>query len=86
MFPSAFSSRASDAAQFGYLLSGGDCDVTSGFESPGWGGGGGKGRVMMTLNHDFVVITPMIMKFGTGMKLDVFYTMETKNCDVTTIT
>ena len=26
-------------------------------------------------NHNFIVIVPMIMKFGTGMKLDVFYTM-----------
>ena len=33
----------------------------------------------------FVVIAPMIMKFGTGMKLDVFYTMVTKICDVTAI-
>ena len=34
---------------------------------------------MMPLpHHDFVVIAPMIMKFGTGMKLDVFYTMITK--------
>ena len=37
-------------------------------------------------HHNFVVIAPMIMKFGTGVKLDVFYTMVTKNCDVTTIT
>ena len=27
----------------------------------------------------------MIMKFGAGVKLDVFYTMVPKNCDVTTI-
>ena len=33
-----------------------------------WGGG-----------HDSVVIAPMIMKFGTGAKLDVFYTIVTKN-------
>ena len=32
----------------------------------------------MPPNHNFVVITPMIMKSGTGMKLDVFYTMITK--------
>ena len=25
-------------------------------------------------HHNFVVIAPMIMKFGTGVKLDVFYT------------
>ena len=31
-----------------------------------------------TFSHrNFVVITPMIMKFGTGVKLDVFYTMVT---------
>ena len=29
---------------------------------------------------------PIVMKFGTSMKLDVFYTMVTKVCDVTTIT
>ena len=28
--------------------------------------------------HNFVVIALMIMKFGTGIKLDVFYTMVTK--------
>ena len=28
-------------------------------------------------HHNFV-IAPMIMKFGTGVKLDVFYTMVTK--------
>ena len=28
----------------------------------------------MTPYRNFVVIAPMIMKFGTGMKLDVFYT------------
>ena len=33
-------------------------------------GGGG--------HHNFVVIAPMIMKFGTGVKLDAFYTMVTK--------
>ena len=31
-----------------------------------------------SLNHNFVVIASMIMKFGTGVKLDVFYTMVTK--------
>ena len=30
-------------------------------------------------HHNFVVIAPMIMKFGRGVKLDVFYTMVTKN-------
>ena len=37
-------------------------------------------------HHNFVVIAPMIMKFGTGVKLDVFYTMVIKHCDITTIT
>ena len=41
---------------------------------------------MRALHHNFVVIAPiMIMKFGTDVNLDVFYTMATKNCDVTTI-
>ena len=30
-------------------------------------------------HHNFVVIALMIMKFGTGVKLDVFYTMKQKN-------
>ena len=29
-------------------------------------------------HHNFVVIAPMIMKLGTGVKLDVFYTTVTK--------
>ena len=29
-------------------------------------------------HHNFVVIALMIMKFGTGVKLNVFYTMITK--------
>ena len=29
-------------------------------------------------HHNFVVIASMIMEFGTGVKLDVFYTMVTK--------
>ena len=37
-------------------------------------------------HHNLVVITPIIMKFGTAVKLDVFYTMVTKNRDVTAIT
>ena len=32
----------------------------------------------MSPHHNFVVIAPMIMKFGIGVKLDVFYTMVTK--------
>ena len=42
---------------------------------------GGRGP-----HYKFVVIASMIMKFGTGINLDVFYTMETKNCEFTTIT
>ena len=41
---------------------------------------------MRVPHHNFVVIALMIMKFSTGVKLDVFYTMITKNCDDTTIT
>ena len=37
--------------------------------------GGGS---MRDPHHNFVVIAPMIMKFGTGVKLDVFYTMVTE--------
>ena len=37
---------------------------------------------MRAPHHKFVVIAPiiapMIMKFGTGVKLDIFYTMVTK--------
>ena len=33
---------------------------------------------MRTPHHNFVVIPPMIMKFGASVKLDVFYTMVTK--------
>ena len=29
-------------------------------------------------HHNFVVIALMVMKFGTGVKLDAFYTMVTK--------
>ena len=37
------------------------------------GGGGGEGEHEGL--HNFVVIAPMIIKFGTGIKFDVFYTM-----------
>ena len=37
-------------------------------------GGGMRGP-----HHNFVVIAPMITKFGTGIKLGVLYTMVTKN-------
>ena len=33
---------------------------------------------MRATHHNFVVIALMIMKFGTGVKLDVFYTMVTE--------
>ena len=33
---------------------------------------------MWAPHHNFVVVAPMIMKFGTGVKLDVFYTMVAK--------
>ena len=33
---------------------------------------------MRAPHHNFVVIAPIIMKFGTGVKLDVFYTVVTK--------
>ena len=29
-------------------------------------------------HYNFAVIAPMIMKFGTDIKIDVFYTMVTK--------
>ena len=29
-------------------------------------------------DHNFVVIAPIIKKFGTGINLDVFYTMVAK--------
>ena len=39
-----------------------------------------RGGVGMRVPHqNFAVIAPMIMKFGTGVKLDVFYTVVTKN-------
>ena len=33
---------------------------------------------MRAPHHNFVVIALMFMKFGTGVKLDVFYTMVEK--------
>ena len=47
-------------------------------------GGGGAGHEGP--HHNFVIIAPMIMKFCTDIKLDVFYTTVTKNYDVTIIT
>ena len=46
-----------------------------GFFEPSVGGGGGGHDGP---HHNFVAIVPMIMKFGTGIKLDVSYTMATK--------
>ena len=46
------------------------------FEPPAWGGGG---EARWFPHHNCVVIVPMIMKLVTGMKLDVFDTMVTKN-------
>ena len=37
-------------------------------------------------HHNFVVIAPRIKKFGTSIKLDVYYTMAAKNWNVATIT
>ena len=44
------------------------------FEPSVMGGGGHEGP-----HHNFVVIAPMIIKFSTDIKLDVFYTMVTKS-------
>ena len=41
------------------------------FERQSWGGGHDG-------PHNNFVITPMIMKFGTGIKLDVFYIATTE--------
>ena len=40
-----------------------------------WGGGGGGGH---DAHHKFVVVALMIMKFGRGITLDVFYTMVSR--------
>ena len=48
-----------------------------GFFEPSVRGGGGGGHEGP--HHNVVVIAPMIMKFGTGVKLHVFYTMVTKS-------
>ena len=45
-----------------------------GFFEPSVMGGGG----MRAPHHNFVVIAPMITKFGTGIKLDVLHTMVIK--------
>ena len=41
------------------------------------GGGGHEGP-----RHNFVVITLMSMKLGTGIKHEVFYTIVTKKFDI----
>ena len=46
-----------------------------GFLKMGWGGGGGAHELS---HHYVVVIALMIMKFGTGIKHDLFYTMVKK--------
>ena len=43
------------------------------FEPSVMGGGG-----LMVPHHNFAVIAPMIMKFGTGMKREEFYTLLSK--------
>ena len=43
------------------------------FEPSVMGGGGGDEGP----HHNFVVVAPMIMKFSTDVKLDVFYTVVT---------
>ena len=37
-----------------------------------------EGGAMRAPHHNFVAISLMIMKFGTGVNLDVFYKMVTK--------
>ena len=44
-----------------------------GFFEPSVMGGGHEGP-----HHNFVVVAPMIMKSGTDVKFDVFYTVVTK--------
>ena len=49
------------------------------FEPSVMGGGGGGGHEGP--HHNFVVIALMIMKFGTGIKLDVFtWRRASKDC------
>ena len=54
-----------------------NCTLTlfyMGFFEPSVMGAGG----MRAPHHNFVTVAMMIMKLGTGIKLDVFYTMITK--------
>ena len=39
---------------------------------------GERGRGNESAHHNFVALALMTMKFDTGIKLDVFYTMVTK--------
>ena len=34
--------------------------------------------MMASTHHNFVVVAPVIITFGTGMQLDVFHTVLTK--------
>ena len=47
--------------------------------------GGGHEGPPPPPHHNFAVIAPMIIKFDIGIKLDVYYTLVTKSCDVTTL-
>ena len=49
------------------------------FEPSVIGGGGVMTAPTDGSNHNFVVVALMVIKFGTGIKLDVFYTMATKS-------
>ena len=51
------------------------------FEPSVMGGGGGMFNLVNHKgpHHNFVAIAPVIIKFGTGIKLDAFYTMVTKD-------
>ena len=48
-----------------------------GFFEPSVIGGGGMRVPPPQSHHNFVVIAPVIMKFGIGIKLDEFYTTVT---------
>ena len=54
-----------------------------GFFEPLVIGGGGREPPPPIIT---IAIAPIIMKFRTDVKPDVFYTMVIKNCDVATIT
>ena len=49
-----------------------------GFFEPSVMGGGMRASI--------ITLLLLLTEFGTGVKLDVFYTMITKICEVTTIT